>query len=348
MGIDWSLWLGAPGSGSSKIEKILTAKNGDWIDSTDQVVSHFVRTQDRTVTSMLDDGIRLLKADLCARAGEEPRICHESGNDIGYGTTFKNYLREAFRFMSEHAHQGLVLHLDDNPMDTVDIRQIERVIDDVCVEFANNTADVTSQCPWIHTKKEVSAQLPTVGELVDYDPDMSQWEGDGEDVGVRSRMIVTHSQEFARPYGYKSHYMSQPFWQSTYATSQDVSQLRMRLQKMSKKANAIEVVASRARSPVCTQGDACGEGTGVSGKEVTNLLLDALSSKQGFSMGNMSPYARIAAVSMSFYESNLAQLKEIQRELLKVNEIKLSQIKATHEESAKSRTDGAPVYRDEL
>lgn len=81
---------------------------------------------------------------------------------------------------------------------------------------------------------------------------------------------------------------------------------------------------------------------------MTNLLLDALSSKQGFSMGNMSPYARIAAVSMSFYESNLAQLKEIQRELLKVNEIKLSQIKATHEESAKSRTDGAPVYRDEL
>jgi hypothetical protein len=54
--IDWSVWLGAPSSGSSKIEKILTAKNGDWIDATDQVVSHFVRTQDRTVTSMLDDG----------------------------------------------------------------------------------------------------------------------------------------------------------------------------------------------------------------------------------------------------------------------------------------------------
>lgn len=44
--------------------------------------------------------------------------------------------------MSEHAHQGLVLHLDDNPMDTVDIRQIERAIDDVCVEFANNTAGI--------------------------------------------------------------------------------------------------------------------------------------------------------------------------------------------------------------
>jgi hypothetical protein len=69
--------------------------------------------------------------------------------------------------------------------------------------------DAASQCPWIHTKKEVSAPLPTVGELVDHDPHMSQWEGDGEDVGVRSRMIVTHSQEFARPYGYKSHYMSQ-------------------------------------------------------------------------------------------------------------------------------------------
>jgi hypothetical protein len=48
-----------------------------------------------------------------------------------------------------------------------------------------------------------------MGELVGFDPDMPQWEGDGELVGVRSKMIVTHSQDFVRPYGYKSNYMSQ-------------------------------------------------------------------------------------------------------------------------------------------
>lgn len=48
-----------------------------------------------------------------------------------------------------------------------------------------------------------------MGELVGFDPDMAQWEGDGELVGVRSKLIVTHSQDFIRPYGYKSNYMSQ-------------------------------------------------------------------------------------------------------------------------------------------
>jgi hypothetical protein len=51
-------------------------------------------------------------------------------------------VREAFQFMSEHHHQGLILHLNDNPMDSVDIRHIERVLGDVCVEFANKTLGV--------------------------------------------------------------------------------------------------------------------------------------------------------------------------------------------------------------
>jgi hypothetical protein len=57
-------------------------------------------------------------------------------------------------------------------------------------------------------KKDASEPLPTVGELVGYDPDMAQWEGDGEDVGVRSRMIITHSPDFTKPIRHKSTYMS--------------------------------------------------------------------------------------------------------------------------------------------
>lgn len=66
-----------------------------------------------------------------------------------------------------------------------------------------------SKCPWIFAKQEISTPLPTMAELVGFDPDMPQWEGDGELVGVRSKLIVTHSHEFVRPYGYKSNYMSQ-------------------------------------------------------------------------------------------------------------------------------------------
>jgi hypothetical protein len=78
------------------------------------------------------------------------------------------------------------------------------------VQFTVQTTHALSfQCPWIYTNKEISTPLPTMGELVAFDPEMAQWEGDGELVGVRSQLIVTHSQEFVRPYGYKSNYMSQ-------------------------------------------------------------------------------------------------------------------------------------------
>jgi hypothetical protein len=62
----------------------------------------------------------------------------------------------------------------------------------------------------------------------------------------------------------------------------------------------------------------------------------------------MSQHARIAAITVSFYESRLAQLKELQRSLLKLNEKKLDEIKALHREAARSRTDSYAAHRDEL
>jgi hypothetical protein len=119
------------------------------------------------------------------------------------------------------------------------------------------------KCPWIYTKKDISTPLPTMGELVGYDVDMPQWEGDGELVGVRSHLIVTQSEDFVRPYGYKSNYMSQviyqwqtwsnpfiyylltytyqPFWQSTHDYSKDGNQVKAQLKKLCTKATAIEV-----------------------------------------------------------------------------------------------------------
>jgi hypothetical protein len=57
--IDWSLWLGAGGSGSSTLEEILTLKNGEWIASGEGTAS-FARTQTRSATSMLNDGTQNL------------------------------------------------------------------------------------------------------------------------------------------------------------------------------------------------------------------------------------------------------------------------------------------------
>lgn len=60
------------------------------------------------------------------------------------------------------------------------------------------------KCPFIY--KHETGPWATMGELVNYNPDMAQWEGDGELVGVRSRIIFTHSDnvlhapEYISPY----------------------------------------------------------------------------------------------------------------------------------------------------
>ncbi|KAI8575195.1 hypothetical protein K450DRAFT_262995 [Umbelopsis ramanniana AG] len=344
--IDWSVWLGATGSGSSSIEKGLTLKDGEWIESVGDATS-LSRTQTRTVTSMLNDGIRLLKVDLCSNHGEPAHVCFSDGENIGYGATLKSFLRDSFQFLKDQPHQALVLHLEENPMNSVDIRQVEKVIDDVCAELSNRTAGVfwfeAGQCPWIYTKKEISTPLPTMGELVGFDPEMAQWEGDGELVGVRSQLIVTHSQEFIRPYGYKSNYMSQPFWQTTHGVSQDISQVKAQLKKLCSKATAIEVEVSIAEvlSDCVDNGKCADAGT-------MDALNDALYSRQGCNIETMSNYARIAAISTSFYHTKLEQIKGIQRKLLQLNEKKLSAIKLSHQQPGNSKPKNQASHHDEL
>ncbi|KAG2171618.1 hypothetical protein INT43_008344 [Umbelopsis isabellina] len=348
--IDWSVWLGAIGSGSSHIDQVLTLDNGSWAQSTDISSYDYLRTQQRQVTSMLDDGIRLLRLDLCARSDEQPYICRSEENATAYITPFKSYLEESFQFMVDHPKQAIILHLEDNPMDTVDIQQIEQVIDEVCVELANRTLGVkhfhSGECPWIYTI-DAAEPLPTIGEVIGYDPDMAQWEGDGEDVGVQSKMIITHSQDFIKPYGYKATYMSQPFWTSTYEPIQEFSQLKSRLRKLCKKPIAIEVVGSLSVPPSqCSGDEKCLKTKGIFGESSVytpsgpgssaplsdkGLLLDALFSKQACNMNSMPEQTRLVAVSVNFYEENWTFLKNQQRKWLKENSQKLEKVKSTQE-----------------
>lgn len=62
------------------------------------------------------------------------------------------------------------------------------------------------KCPFIY--KHETGPWATMGELVNYNPDMAQWEGDGELVGVRSRIIFTHSDSVIHAPEYTSPYFT--------------------------------------------------------------------------------------------------------------------------------------------
>jgi hypothetical protein len=53
-----------------------------------------------------------------------------------------------------------------------------------------------------------------MGEVVNYDPEMSQWVGDGELVGVRTKILLTLADNVVQTPGYQSSYFSPAFWRS--------------------------------------------------------------------------------------------------------------------------------------
>ena len=76
-------------------------------------------------------------------------------------------------------------------------------------------------------------------------------------------------------------------------------------------------------------------------KESDNALLDdILYSKQGCNLEKTSDHTRIAAISVNFYEQNWTHLKDIQRDLLKLNKQKLHTVKSFQEGATKQKPAG--------
>jgi len=79
-----------------------------------------------------------------------------------------------------------------------------------------------------------------------------------------------------------------------------------------------------------------------------DALNEALFSRQGCNVDTMSQYARIAAISTSFYHTKLEQIKTIQRKLLQRNEEKLNAIKVGHQQPGNTKATSQTAHHDEL
>jgi len=53
-----------------------------------------------------------------------------------------------------------------------------------------------------------------MGEVVNYNPEMSQWVGDGEVVGVRTKFHISIEDNIVKTRDYKTSYFSPTFWRS--------------------------------------------------------------------------------------------------------------------------------------
>jgi hypothetical protein len=104
---------------------------------------------------------------------------------------------------------------------------------------------------------------------------------------------------------------------------------------------SLQVSVSELASDCVNDGKCADAGT-------MEALNDALYSRQGCNIDTMSQYARIAAISTSFYHTKLEQIKGIQRKLLQLNEKKLNAIKLSHQQSGNEQAKSQASHHDEL
>jgi hypothetical protein len=128
---------------------------------------------------------------------------------------FTGYLNELMDYVRQEFHQVVVLNINSIVDDTNAVstfKDLETIIDKVCKQQADMTLGTDEyeqyECPFIYVQPEYTMDWPTLGELVNYDPEAAMWEGDGDHVGVQSRLILTHGESIRRTGGDMSHYFS--------------------------------------------------------------------------------------------------------------------------------------------
>jgi hypothetical protein len=145
-------------------------------------------------------------------------------------------LDSIFKFSRDNVEQFLVLNLGSSQVDT---KELEELIDERCkvhTELTVGTSEfikkqvrqsivnkwspsphrfIIYQCPFVQTYVPGKDRWPSMGEVVNFDPDMAQWVGDGELVGVRTKFLITLDDNVVQTPGYKS-YFSPTFWRSVH------------------------------------------------------------------------------------------------------------------------------------
>ncbi|KAI9263393.1 hypothetical protein BDA99DRAFT_510109 [Phascolomyces articulosus] len=289
--------------------------------------AHDATAQERSLTDMLIDGIRLLDLKLCSSSKDTIVACSDSALSL------QDISDEIFNYAREQEEQIIVLNI--NLSEDLSLSQFEETWDQVCklhTERLEGVDDfVKGQCPFIYKK---DGAWETLGELVNVDPEMPQWEGDGELVGVRSRIILTTPRKLSN-----TAYFSPKFWRPS--PKQDASDLNDQIYKLCKTPGAIGIEGYVDPSK---------------DKRASNSTFDAtlwentIISRKGCDIDNTGAGVYFNMIQVDDYYSHLEYLHELQTRMIPVNFAKLKQgsLKKRKIEPSKLVKVHHPHDRDEL
>ncbi|KAI8890534.1 hypothetical protein K501DRAFT_281821 [Backusella circina FSU 941] len=262
-------------------------------------------TTDTSIPDLLTSGHRYLDVSLCQEGNNDISLCSHS-------LSLSSALHQVFDFARDSVEQLIVLNVN-SIAESVLAQDIEKVIDTVCKIHAEKTPGTAEyedgECPFIYKYK--FGAFPSIGSVVNYDPEMAQWIGDGELVGVRTKVVLTLSNDVT---------LSTPGYNSAYFT------------------NTSTTMAKDTKTIMSSVHDLCkiaGGGIGIEAyiknnkdenAKIDNHFIETLiSSIDGCNINDSPLNSFINVLALDHVETkDLVYLKELEKRILQVNYAKFN------------------------
>ncbi|KAI9499718.1 hypothetical protein BDB00DRAFT_795269 [Zychaea mexicana] len=265
--------------------------------------AHDATSQDRSLTEMLRDGIRLLDLNLCSSSENAIVACSDSS------MTLQDIADEILDYARVQEEQ--VITVNANMPDDVSLSAFEKTWDQACKVHTERVEGIDpfedGQCPFIY-RRDIAWK--SLGSLVNYDPEAPQWEGDGELVGIRSKIVLTTNRSGGPR---NSVYFSEQFWRST--PKQNTPNLNEQLNTLCKTPGAVGIEGYV--DPSSDGGDSSKD----EGKAyfTPTIWENAIVSQNGCNIDNAGADVFVNAILVDQYHYHLKYLHELQTRMIPVN-----------------------------
>ncbi|CEP15748.1 hypothetical protein [Parasitella parasitica] len=289
------------------------------------------------ISQALSDGIRYLDINLCKTQGSIVACSSDDGTPLE--KTFESMLQEIFLFSRGYVQQFFIINIrSENVAEPVGTKELEAAIDDICKIHTEATAGtdefVERECPFIYTRGK--GPWPSIANIVEYFPEMAQWEGDGEVVGVRSKFMITKSDQITITPGYNAAYFTPAFWRSIHKVPvSSVDDLKANIRKECRiPAGGVALEAYFSNHDEFNY--------------TPEIVEDILLSRKGCNLNDSPLNTFISLFSANVYKDQMPYLKELEKRMMDLNYAKWSGNYDLIKPSKFIKNEEKKVERDEL
>ncbi|CAO3649802.1 unnamed protein product [Cunninghamella blakesleeana] len=285
----------------------------------------------QTVTHLLNDGIRKLNINICKR-NKEISLCSYSENGKQHNISFQAFMDEVLDYVRQVFHQVIVIKVDsivENPDHKItNFHEIEFDIDTVCRLQTGKTAGLDiddympMNCPFIYVQPDHVKEWATLGEVMEHYEGYLSWEGDGEDDGIYSKIILVNGKSLPKHADNMPFYFSRAFSRNSFQPNQQPNDLKEKVHKLCKSPKPIALQAYYDKE--FSESDNNDNDKFYDAEYIEDLIY----SETGCNLNDAPKDTYFNAIEVDVYDKNtdMDYLKDLQKKMNKINHDKFLNI----------------------